>query len=154
MRITVMSDSHRNKRNLFDIVETHMKDTDLFIFLGDGEDDIEDVTALYPDLKIEIVAGNCDWYSAKPLYKEINFAGKKIFFTHGHPFYVKHGYEALIEEAENRRADIVLFGHTHTQYTEYRKELAIMNPGSAADGNYGMIDIVGDQIALLPCHLK
>lgn len=153
MRIVVISDSHRRKGNLFDIVEMHMEDADLFIFLGDGEDDIEDIKTMHPELRIEIVAGNCDFYSTKPMYKEITFAGKKVFFSHGHPFYVKHGYEKIIEEARMREADIVLFGHTHTQYIKYNENLCIMNPGSVANGEYGMVDIVNNQIALLPCKL-
>ena len=153
MRIVVMSDSHRHEGNLFDIVEMHKEDADLFIFLGDGEDDIENVEIMYSDLRFEIVAGNCDFCSTKPMYKEISFAGKKIFFSHGHPFYVKHGYERIIEEARSREADIVLFGHTHNQYTEYDGKLCIMNPGAVANGEYGMIDIVNNQIMLLPCKM-
>ncbi|MCM1284994.1 MAG: YfcE family phosphodiesterase [Acetobacter sp.] len=153
MRIVVMSDSHRNKRNLFNIVEMHLNDADLFIFLGDGESDIEDVIALYPNLPIHIVAGNCDWYSTKPLYKEIIFDKKHIFFSHGHPFSVKHSYNMIIEEAEKREADIVLFGHTHVQYKEYRENLAVMNPGSVANSEYGMIDIIGDDIMLIDAKI-
>lgn len=150
MRITVMSDSHRLKSNLFEIVEKHMGSTDLFIFLGDGEDDFDDVTALYRDLRFERVAGNCDWYSTLPLYKEIMFDGKKVFFSHGHPFRVKHGYDEIIGEARRRGADICLFGHTHTQYTAYDDGLYIMNPGSVASGEYGIIDVTPGGIALLP----
>lgn len=150
MRIVVMSDSHRANGNLFEIVEKHMDTADLFIFLGDGEDDFDEVLMLYPNLKYERVAGNCDWYSAYPLYKEITFDGKKIFFSHGHPFRVKFGYEEIIEEAKKRQADICLFGHTHIQYTNFNNGLYIMNPGSAAAGEYGMVDIAPNGIALLP----
>ncbi|MGN1329343.1 MAG: YfcE family phosphodiesterase [Eubacterium sp.] len=150
MRIVVMSDSHRAKRNLFEIVEKHMDTADLYIFLGDGEDDFDEALMLYPNLKYERVSGNCDWYSTYPLYKEINFGGKKIFFSHGHPFHVKFGYSELISEAKKRGAHICLFGHTHLQYTAYDDGLYIMNPGSVASGEYGMIDIVSNGIALLP----
>lgn len=150
MRIVVMSDSHRAKRNLFEIVEKHIDAADLFIFLGDGEDDFDEVLMLYPNLKYERVSGNCDWYSDYPLYKEINFDGKKIFFSHGHPFHVKFGYGEIISEAKKRGADICLFGHTHLQYTDYDDGLYVMNPGSVAGGEYGMIDIVPNGIALLP----
>ena len=44
-------------------------------------------------------------------------------------------------QAKKRGADIVLFGHTHNQYTEYQESLCIMNPGSVANGDYGVIDI-------------
>ncbi|MCC8073318.1 MAG: YfcE family phosphodiesterase [Clostridiales bacterium] len=150
MRIIVISDSHRAKGNLFEIVEKHMNSSDLFIFLGDGEDDFDSVLALYPDLKYERVAGNCDWYSTYPLYKSIKANGKTIFFSHGHPFHVKFGYDEIIREARSVKADICLFGHTHNQYTNYDNGLYIMNPGSVADGRYGIIDIVSGGIDLNP----
>lgn len=148
-----MSDSHRAKGNLFDIVEKQINTTDLFIFLGDGEDDFDDVLALYPNIRYERVSGNCDWYSTYPLYKTITAKGKKIFFSHGHPFHVKFGYEEIIKEAKTQGADICLFGHTHTQYTDYDKGFYVMNPGAVCDGKYGMIDITDSGIILIPAKL-
>lgn len=153
MRIVVLSDSHRNKRNLFEAIEKHMDSTDLFIFLGDGEDDFDNVLLLYPKLKYERVCGNCDWGSVHPFYKEIKAGGKGIFFSHGHPFKVKFGYEMIINEARQRECDIVLFGHTHNQYTAYDDGLYIMNPGSIASGEYGIIDIIDNGIVLNPQKL-
>ncbi len=148
-----MSDSHRATGNLFEIVEKHINTTDLFIFLGDGENDFDDVLALYPDLKYERVSGNCDWYSTYPLYKSITAQGKKIFFSHGHPFHVKFGYDEIIRAARTEKADICLFGHTHNQYTNYDDGLYIMNPGAVRDGKYGMIDITKSGIMLIPAKL-
>ena len=111
------------------------------VFLGDGEDDFDMVLNAYPHIKYERVCGNCDWGSNYPDKMEIEFAGKKIFFSHGHPYNVKFAYENIIAEAKKRGADIVLFGHTHNQYTEYQESLCIMNPGSVANGDYGVIDI-------------
>ena len=113
MRIIVTSDSHRTKRFLYEIIENHLDDADLFINLGDGEDDVDDALLLYPQIKIERVAGNCDFGSVLPLYKTITCNGKKIFFTHGHIFGVKHGYDEIIQKAKNEDANICLFGHTH-----------------------------------------
>jgi hypothetical protein len=129
-----------------DIVERHYENADLFINLGDGEDDVDSVLALYPMLKIERVAGNCDWGSNLPLMKTIKFAGKKIFFTHGHPFYVKHGYGAIEDRAKLEGADICLFGHTHIPYTNCIDGIYYLNPGSVADGSYGIIDIENGSI--------
>ena len=86
---------------------------------------------------------------------EIEYAGKRIFFSHDHPYIVKFGYENIIAEAKRRNADIVLFGHTHNQYTEYLDGLYIMNPGSVGmNGDYGVIDITpkGD-IMLIKEHI-
>lgn len=142
MRIVVLSDSHRNTGRLFEAVEKHMDNTDLFIFLGDGEADASSVMQLYPDIKMECVCGNCDWSSTLPDRLELDCRGKKIFITHGHPFHVKFGFGELIDEAKRRNADIVLFGHTHNQYTGYDDGLYIMNPGSIGyNSEYGVIDI-------------
>ena len=48
----------------------------------------------------------------------------------------------IIDEAKKKGADIVLFGHTHLQYTDYIDGLYVMNPGSVGMfGQYGVIDI-------------
>ena len=78
MRIVVMSDSHKRTGNLFDIVERHMDNTDLFIFLGDIDDDFDNVIMLYPNINFKRVAGNNDWYSSHPLFREITFNGKSL----------------------------------------------------------------------------
>ena len=66
MRLLVASDSHRAAGNLLDIVELHLEDSDVLLFLGDGENDLENVRMLYPRLHILQVAGNCDWGSDLP----------------------------------------------------------------------------------------
>lgn len=40
MRLLVASDSHRAAGNLLDIVELHLEDSDVLLFLGDGENDL------------------------------------------------------------------------------------------------------------------
>ena len=52
MRLLVASDSHRAAGNLLDIVELHLEDSDVLLFLGDGENDLENVRMLYPRLHI------------------------------------------------------------------------------------------------------
>ncbi|MFR5876984.1 MAG: YfcE family phosphodiesterase [Eubacterium sp.] len=141
MRIVVTSDSHARQGNLFEVFERHLKNADLFINLGDGEDDVDNVLMLYPNIKIERVAGNCDFYSNYPAKKVISIGGKKIFFTHGHPFGVKHGYDEIQDYAKEIGADICLFGHTHIPYTEYKDGIYFMNPGAVCNGVYGIIDI-------------
>jgi len=154
MRILVLSDSHRFKGKLFEACEKHMDTVDLFVFLGDGEDDFDDFIAAHPHIKYERVAGNCDFYSNFPASLEFKAGGKTVFISHGHPYGVKHGYEMIIDEANKRGADIVLFGHTHIQYTDYRDGLYIMNPGSVGfGGEYGIIDITpkGDIMLIKEC---
>ncbi len=146
MRLVVTSDVHKRTSALFDIVERHIDNADLFINLGDSANEIEELLMVYPNLKIECVAGNCDFSSTYPLTKLFECAGKRVFITHGHPFYVKHGYEMLKQEARSVKADICLFGHTHTPITEIEDGIYYMNPGAVCNYSYGIIDIVDSGI--------
>ncbi|RPF47958.1 hypothetical protein EDD70_0766 [Hydrogenoanaerobacterium saccharovorans] len=144
LRIIVMSDSHKNFDNVLKIVEKH-NDADLFLHLGDGEHDFEDVMALYPDKNYDHVCGNCDFYSLAPAFNLIKADGKRIFFTHGHIYHVKFGIKELLYAAQGRGADIVLYGHTHNSYIEYIDGMHVVNPGSCSgmggSATYAIIDI-------------
>lgn len=146
MRAVVFSDSHKRTSYVFDIIERHKDNADLFIFLGDGNDDVDEALTLYPKIKIERVCGNCDFASPYPSAKTIRFADKKILITHGHPYYVKHGYSMIIQAAEKEKADICLFGHTHIPYNERINNILYMNPGTASNGSYGIIDIENSKV--------
>ncbi|MBC8545625.1 YfcE family phosphodiesterase [Clostridiaceae bacterium NSJ-31] len=145
MRIVVMSDSHRSAASVRKIVEKHEHDADLFLHLGDGERDFEDIMDLYPDLHGLHVCGNCDFYSAAPGYDLVKIGGKRIFFTHGHIYNVKFGIDELLHAARGLGADIVLYGHTHVPHNEYIDGLYLVNPGSCSGMNggatYAVIDI-------------
>ena len=141
MRIVVTSDTHRASRDFFNIIERHERNTDLFINLGDSEHEIELLEMTRPNLNFKYVAGNCDFSSNAPYEQFIKFDGKKIFFTHGHTYYVKHGYQRLQERAKLEDVDICLFGHTHTPYLETVDGILYMNPGAVCHGSYGVIDI-------------
>ena len=52
MRIVVFSDSHRRVSNVLKIIERHKNNADLFFFLGDGNDDVDEALTMYPDIKI------------------------------------------------------------------------------------------------------
>lgn len=148
-----MSDSHRRKSALFDIVEMHMEDADYFVFLGDMDDDFDEVLFAYPRLRHIRVVGNNDFSSPYPFSDELKANGKKVYMCHGHKHYVKHGYSELISYAKNIGADVCLFGHTHTQYTDYIDGLYIMNPGAVCNYEYGIVDIVDNGIMLIPAKI-
>lgn len=145
MRIVLLSDSHGRKSKVLDIIERHKDNADLFLFLGDGNSDIDEALMLYPSINIDRVSGNCDFSSPYPAAKFITFEGKKILFTHGHPYYVKHGYSALIQEAESNKVDFCFFGHTHIQLKEHIGSIYYVNPGTASTGSYAVVDVVKGQ---------
>lgn len=145
MRIVVISDSHKRS----DIVEKILyaqESAEHVFFLGDCVTDVEDFEFIFPNKKFHIVSGNCDYFSIYPNSGIAEVGGKKIFFTHGHTFYVKGGTGPLLENARKCGYDIVLYGHTHLSKTLYEDGIYIVNPGSCSQGrdgkrSYAVIDI-------------
>lgn len=146
MRIIVISDTHRKLDALYTIFERN-ENADFFIFLGDGERELDDIKLVYPYFKVLSVAGNCDFASMAPVVGEVHAMGKKIVYLHGHTHNVKYHPQGLSELARGAGADIVLFGHTHERYYKYADGVHYLNPGSAGnprDGkpaSYAFIDI-------------
>lgn len=128
MRVLVVSDTHRKHANLETVLEK-VKPLDLMIHLGDAEG-AENYIEAIADCPVEIIAGNNDFLSRLPKETELQIGKYRVFLTHGHYYYVSVGMEHLYEEAISRRADIVMFGHTHRPYLEYRKDIVMLNPGS------------------------
>lgn len=145
MRIVVFSDSHRDYFPLQRIMLAQPK-AEVFLHLGDGEEEFEQLRQRFPTKLMRGVAGNCDWGSIGRKFDLITCEGKRIFFTHGHIYGVKAGLDDLLRAARNMGADIALYGHTHVPHTEYVDGMYVMNPGSTSsprDGkpSYGVIDI-------------
>lgn len=152
MRIVVLSDTHRNISGLLKAIDEQRK-ADVFIHLGDLQSDFEYVKSSLPGKRFLNVPGNCDFGSQDPSDGEIVLAGKRIFYTHGHAYHVKFGQYEIIEEARRRKADILLYGHTHIPVDTYDDGLYIMNPGSIGhpvegEPTYGVIDITDAGIVM------
>ena len=145
MRITVISDSHRNERTVRGILADR-EDSKHIFFLGDITADIEDMNLEFPDKNFYIVSGNCDFCSSYPSSDIETVGGKKIFYTHGHTLGVKHGTERLLDTAKSLNCEIALFGHTHTSQILYEDGIYLVNPGSCSQPrdshkSYAVIDI-------------
>lgn len=157
MKIIVMSDSHGVFSSVRKVVE-RQRDADLFIFLGDGERDINQILINEPWLeeKLLCVKGNCDGgmlLSQMKMQLEYTLPyGHKIFAAHGDRYMVKYGAGSMLQEAKERHADILLYGHTHCRDERFEDGVYILNPGSLGwprDGkrqSYGVISISGQGI--------
>lgn len=148
MRIIVMSDSHGMSSEVEKIIRAN-EGADIFVHLGDGAREIEQMRIKYPAIDIRNVEGNCDWTSGIPQSIIIEAMGRRIFCAHGHRYGVKSGTETIRSIARDNGCCAALFGHTHERYLACEDGTDIMNPGSCAcprDGmkpSYGFIDVTG-----------
>lgn len=144
-KILVVSDVHGALRDLRWIFANETADA--MFFLGDGLSDLDaalercKTPVPYPVYR---VCGNCDVGYPDPASGLAPFAGLLFFYTHGHHYGVKMGYEQLAEHAGARGADIALCGHTHRKALERGSfgAATVFNPGSLRfGGSYGVITI-------------
>lgn len=127
MKILLVSDTHGRDEYLEDLLA--MEAPDFLCHMGDVEGS-EDYIRMIAECPLAMVAGNNDFWT--DLNPEVLFEleGFRIFMTHGHAYYVSAGTDRLIEEAQRRGADLVLFGHTHRPTLEKEGSLFVANPGS------------------------
>lgn len=142
MRILVISDSHGNLKNVESVIKAQPK-AEVIIHCGDGNEQAQYIKDNYREKMVIAVKGNCDWMCDAPSKEVFNISGKRIFVTHGHLYNAKFGLYNLVCAAREEKADILLFGHTHSAMNEYDDGLYIMNPGSCSGycPSYGYIDI-------------
>ncbi|MBO4337580.1 MAG: metallophosphoesterase [Lachnospiraceae bacterium] len=134
MKILIVSDTHGRHETLMKVLRRE-EPVDMLIHCGDtegGEDWIRQHTQC---LSVPIVKGNNDFFSRLPAELELDIEGLHVFITHGHGYGVSMGIERLAEEAVSRRADIVMYGHTHRPVIMHEdsstgRGLWIINPGS------------------------
>jgi len=147
VKILVISDTHNNLKNANIIIDKIKDKINLIIHLGDNIEDARILENKY-DIDFEYIAGNCDCnYDFSENCKIIKYNNKNIFITHGHRYNVKYELDTLYDKAVKKKADIVLFGHTHEPSIEYIYDILFLNPGSLSlprgkyECTYGVIDI-------------
>ena len=153
MRLIVFSDSHGTVYYMRQALLMH-PEADRIVFLGDGERDLDLIQSEIGGRPVTAVCGNCDFYSELPKNEILKIGGRSILCTHGHLEGVKHGDMMLVSKARDMKMDIALYGHTHFQESHYEDGLYVMNPGCAADGYYGMVDITDKGIIALTCRVE
>ena len=149
MKILVLSDIH-NRGSVAESIIAKYPDIQHIFFLGDGISHIEDLSCFFPEKIFHSVSGNCDGFASEPSSAFCKLGGKKIFFTHGHPYSVKWGLARLKAEAEAMGADLALYGHTHIQKEEYENGVYYVNPGAVSGypACYAVIDL--DKAGIMP----
>jgi putative phosphoesterase len=149
LKIVVFADSHKDVKTMEAVIKKEKPQT--VIHLGDHITDGKRLQKIFPDLRVEMVPGNTDAVTGYPSDKIIEWNGKRIFITHGDRYDVNFGLARLFFKGLSEKADIILFGHTHSPLLEHPEDhVWVMNPGSIrASGNsasYGIILLKNDKV--------
>lgn len=154
MKIGVIADTHIpvSARKLPQKVYDSFKDCDLIIHAGDLVD-MSVIRELSKIAETKAVSGNMDGYEVTQKLPDellIEVAGKKIGVIHGRGPGFK--VQQMAKEAFGDKADIIIFGHSHTPVNEKKDGILFFNPGSPTDTvfspyrSFGIIEIDGDDI--------
>ena len=151
MKILILSDSHGRKNLMLDAIDA--EEPELIIHLGDYDKDCAEIGALFPQIPLRSVRGNCDYSSSGPDRDEFVLEGKRFYMTHGHLHSVKTGLSSLIAYAGSRNIDIALFGHTHIPHYSVTDGVTLINPGSIGipSTTYAVLDI---QNGVFSCFIQ
>ena len=155
MKCLVFSDAHGYTPYIREVIRMH-PDAEAVFFLGDGLREVDMLRLEYPDKFWIAVKGNCDFYSYfndLPAQKTetVRIGGYTVTATHGDICGAKNGNRGLINLALKTGTDILLFGHTHSPYTEYvsdyERPIYLFNPGSISEssGSFGIMTL-GDNV--------
>ncbi len=128
MKIIIISDNHGEINNLKKVFEREV-DADLMIHLGDFENSEPIIRAKCP-CRLEMVAGNNDFFTSELREKVIEVKGHRIFLCHGHMYGVSMGVERIRQEAAGMNCDVVMYGHTHQPFLDEDGVITVLNPGS------------------------
>ncbi|MEW4354402.1 metallophosphoesterase [Streptococcus pneumoniae] len=126
--IIVMSDSHGDRAVVEDIKEHYLGKVDAIFHNGDSELASDD--PIWQG--ITVVAGNMDFYGG---YKDrlLTLVGDtRIAQTHGHLYMINFGFQKLDFWAQEKNADICLYGHLHVPDAWMEGKTLFLNPGSVS----------------------
>ncbi|MGN1345559.1 MAG: metallophosphoesterase family protein [Eubacteriales bacterium] len=163
MKILVFSDIHGNTVRMTDAIRTHLTHggVDRVFFLGDGVDDAIKVMKNFPDLPFDYVYGNCDEFFLSYVQRDfieterlVVAGGLRFLLVHGHKLFVKSQYQFAANYAIDKKADVLLFGHTHQKEDvmvdgDRGGRVRLINPGSCGpcyDPSYAVLNIVNRQL--------
>jgi putative phosphoesterase len=127
IRIGVISDTHGQFSFAKKVLEKWGK-IDYLLHAGDGKSDALALAHL-AKCPVWAVAGNTDGV-LEPQDELIDFDGVKILLLHGYQLTPTNREERLAELAKRRKAQVVIYGHTHKPYFNYHQGVLVFNPGS------------------------
>lgn len=148
MEIAVLSDTHlRAGRTLPRFVWEHLTHVDLIIHAGDLTHMglIEELACVAP---VRAVRGNCDgWDIVLPDRDIVECESLRIGIIHGNAGRGKSTPERALNAFKDSPVDLIVFGHSHIPFMEWRNGILMFNPGSPTDKrrepqySFGLLDI-------------
>jgi putative phosphoesterase len=156
MKIGVVSDTHRNKEYLEDVVGW-LGDRHRIVSLYHLGDDYEDVLGL-ADEGIEVVQVPGIYHTK---YRDGSLQPKVLESVLGVRILLVHSLEKDISAEDRTVTDIILYGHTHRPELKLEDGLLLMNPGHLKapkdkniDPSFGMLDIGNKEVTATIFDLK
>lgn len=126
MKLLVMSDTHKDKSAMEEVIRLYAEKVDGIIHCGDSE--LE--ASYFEDKPVSVVKGNCDYDLGFSEEKIISIEDHIILIVHGHLHQVKTTLMSLYYRAQEVGAKIVCFGHSHLLGAEFQNDILFVNPGS------------------------
>lgn len=137
MRLGVMGDTHGDLAALAKVVRA-AGEVDGWLHTGDYSQDATYLRTL-TEVPIYATSGNCDSYEGRaPEECVITLEGIVLAMTHGHKYLRTSGLENLAAWGRSKKAQVVIFGHTHVARVEKMDDLLILNPGSPTRPRRGL----------------
>lgn len=130
MKILILSDSHGYLNNFKKILNLYNNKIKYVIHLGDYANDVAEIKPFFKQFEFLNISGNCDFETVLPSEKAFSLCNKNFFITHGNMYKVKSNLVTLSYVAEEKNANICLFGHTHVPTLTNINNILYMNPGS------------------------
>lgn len=129
MKIGLISDTHGDFHSILRALEL-LKAADYILHAGDHYQDARWL-ATQTHHPIEAVVGNGDPAAAGPGHQLLKLDNLNILLSHGHIQRVHRNLTNLYYFGLEKKADVVVFGHTHVPLV-LQEGLVIINPGSTS----------------------
>jgi hypothetical protein len=154
MKILVISDSHKNTKDIEVILARHAHEIYLACHLGDHAHDLLQLQSKFPTYDMVAVAGNCDYNGERERVlafspcAENEEISARILLVHGHNHGVRMNLDRLAYYAKEKNLHAVFYGHTHIPFAGEYGGVFFMNPGSLAlprggsKASYGIAEIL------------
>ncbi len=142
-KLLVISDTHGHRANISAVLGRAL-DIDVIIHLGDLSRDVRYIRDKTKGT-VYSVRGNCDFGNGEDEL-ELTLEGVRILALHGHKQSVKTSLLRLGLYAQEKQADLVLFGHTHIPVERRFHSVRLYNPGSLGEPrslrpSYGIVSL-------------